>query len=1120
MNPQRLSIPNKNAVPSRLIAEVLDQIDPEYDDLIAKVLRYKVFSRVQGHCLEAIFNNWDNILINAPTGSGKTHIFEVALLYHYLAYEYKDKFKCILIVPIKSLCSEVSTTWHRIFGPLKTLELNSDFIQDKDEELQHIVEANILIMTPEKFSNIMKRPAELDSILTHLRLIVVDEMHILDDMDRGPALESAITRLKMIQAMNTYKLAEKSIRLLCASATFNNGQEICKWLGVPKDNFLQFSEDFRPVQLTNYVFGYPNAQSAYHFDMTLNFKLNDIIGKFSYGKNCLIFCPTQKSAQKTAEDIIRNGEQRQFIKSELHLQELSRSCTAIKDQALKNCLISGVGFHSAGLDQQSRREVEKLFRENNLQVLCTTSTLAQGVNLPAYLVIVKGTKTYRGNTKGFEEYKYQDIIQMVGRAGRPQFDTSGVCVIMTDYEMVPHYEQIKNHNIEINSHYLKNIRDDIGAEIALGSVSTVDCAVTFVQKSFFFVRYTCGKQKLELLKTVSTENMPSNIGAFIRAYVQKCLDELVQLNLANKEGDLYTSTQALKEICKQCVAIDALEDVIRKPADILMTKESLLTMLSLSNEFSRITSKVNERKELNELNKFVSIQLKKSACTYDRKALVLVQAYIQRLKIVNWDLKLQANEIANTSTRILKCYFKIYIDKKSIHCVMLVYDMLLAVKRKVLNSDYMLVLKQITGIDDIIAKELITKHQIRSLSQLRITDPAIFSSLSKRPSNINSLLQCLPDLNLIARMSKKGQKTSIRIFIKELSPHCSCIHHLIYNLFLCTSSTVIMHRYINLRSLASRNPTSSSSHPQTLSTNPQPQTPSPPHIHSHHTSTRQSVDYFIAEAYVTSFPVRLILLSDFYVGCNYEIVITGNDVQNVTVCIDWLSQFKMMKTGATGGFGFSTNGGPAMTTRITEYFGNAAQKALPASERKEIALKKEEKKVKVAQNMLLTSIKKLDRQRSDLKTTAGRCMSTAPGTEIREKPSEEYLDFNQELEELVAEYNYEQKNSLKRSTQQLKAEICREIGNGYDIENRLLQKAKPKKQKLSKKPLPQESKKATTDYLLEALIKGRPDLEDSLRAPINALCSENQHIGKSFMLPIPKAAKSTCSFSRFNLNFD
>lgn len=74
-----------------------------------------------------------------------------------------------------------------------------------------------------------------------------------------------------------------------------------------------------------------------------------------------------------------------------------------------------------------------------MQVLCTTSTLAVGVNLPARLVVIKGTRRWsnEGGTKGYQEYDRSSCLQMMGRAGRPQFDTHGIAVIMTQAQASP-----------------------------------------------------------------------------------------------------------------------------------------------------------------------------------------------------------------------------------------------------------------------------------------------------------------------------------------------------------------------------------------------------------------------------------------------------------------------------------------------------------------------------------------------------------------------------------------------------------------------------------------------------------------------------------------------------------
>ena len=89
-------------------------------------------------------------------------------------------------------------------------------------------------------------------------------------------------------------------------------------------------------------------------------------------------------------------------------------------------------MHHAGLTQEDRSICEDLFLEEKIQVLVATSTLAWGVNMPARLVIIKGTEYFDPKTKKYTDMPVTDILQMIGRAGRPQFDDRGVACVFVE----------------------------------------------------------------------------------------------------------------------------------------------------------------------------------------------------------------------------------------------------------------------------------------------------------------------------------------------------------------------------------------------------------------------------------------------------------------------------------------------------------------------------------------------------------------------------------------------------------------------------------------------------------------------------------------------------------------
>ena len=121
-------------------------------------------------------------------------------------------------------------------------------------------------------------------------------------------------------------------------------------------------------------------------------------------------------------------------------------------------------------------------------MICTTSTLAQGVNLPARLVVIKSTACYRGAGIGYSDYTPLEIEQMMGRAGRPQYDTKGVVAIMTHREKVDKYRDGLMLKEDLESHFGKKLAEHLNAEVALGSIRDLASAVEYVKSTFYFVR--------------------------------------------------------------------------------------------------------------------------------------------------------------------------------------------------------------------------------------------------------------------------------------------------------------------------------------------------------------------------------------------------------------------------------------------------------------------------------------------------------------------------------------------------------------------------------------------------------------------------------------------------------
>ena len=145
-------------------------------------------------------------------------------------------------------------------------------------------------------------------------------------------------------------------------------------------------------------------------------------------------------------------------------------------------------MHHAGLMVQDRKIVEHMFKNGQIQVLVATSTLAWGVNFPAHLVIVKGTEFFNPKIMKYEDFPVTDLLQMIGRAGRPQFDTEAVAVVFCEETKKNFYKKYLNDPFPIESSLEEQLSEHLNAEIASGSILNVQNCIDYMTWTYYFRR--------------------------------------------------------------------------------------------------------------------------------------------------------------------------------------------------------------------------------------------------------------------------------------------------------------------------------------------------------------------------------------------------------------------------------------------------------------------------------------------------------------------------------------------------------------------------------------------------------------------------------------------------------
>ncbi|MBI2135234.1 hypothetical protein HYU09_04540 [Candidatus Woesearchaeota archaeon] len=226
---------------------------------------------------------------------------------------------------------------------------------------------------------------------------------------------------------------------------------------------------------------------------TGNAALDLAIDTIKIGKQALVFVNTKRSAEKTAEDIsakIKTDDEKLRELSEKALKALSRPTKQC--ERLARCVKKGIAFHHAGLVAKQRELIEDNFRNGSIKIICSTPTLAFGLDLPAFRAIIKDLKRY--GSHGLTYIPVLEYLQMAGRAGRPKFDNEGqaICVAISENDKKNlHEKYVLGEPEEIYSKLAVEpvLRTYLLSLIAANFVNTKKQIIDFFGKTFWAYQF-------------------------------------------------------------------------------------------------------------------------------------------------------------------------------------------------------------------------------------------------------------------------------------------------------------------------------------------------------------------------------------------------------------------------------------------------------------------------------------------------------------------------------------------------------------------------------------------------------------------------------------------------------
>ena len=359
---------------------VTDVLPPKY----THVFPFARFNRVQSAVVRQVLDSDRNLVVAAPTGSGKTAFHELAII--RLLINGGNTAKTVFIAPNKALCQQRKLEWERTFGTmgLQVLEVTGD----SENSLQMVAQAQIILTTPEKWDALTRTWRRHLFLFGNIRLILVDEVHHLGE-DRGATLETVVVRMRILSEVHAARLsqmedkpttpAKDRVRIVALSATLPNLGDIGEWLQCDAQHCHFFDDGFRPVPLTMHTLSYGSASNLFLFERSLDERVPDVVKTYSDNKQTLVFCSSKKGTETLAKLLMfRLGTKRPPPGHKPTTPFQPKNNMVIQDAALRDMVARGYAYHHAGLPPDDRAAVEESFLSGRIQVILSYRCVSDG----------------------------------------------------------------------------------------------------------------------------------------------------------------------------------------------------------------------------------------------------------------------------------------------------------------------------------------------------------------------------------------------------------------------------------------------------------------------------------------------------------------------------------------------------------------------------------------------------------------------------------------------------------------------------------------------------------------------------------------------------------------------
>lgn len=485
----------------------------------------------QAMAIEAGVTEGESVVASVPTASGKTLIAELAML-----ASIERGGKALYIVPLRALASEKHREFEQYEEHGVSIGVSTGNYESDGEWL---ASSDIIVATSEKVDSLVRNDAPW---IDDLSCVVADEVHLVDDSNRGPTLEVTLAKLRR---------HNQNLQTVALSATVGNADEVADWLDAEL-----VDSDWRPIDLRTGV----HYGQALHFDsgerQELPVRSNEkstaaiVRDTLDDGGSTLVFVNSRRNAEGAAKRLasvtsghLTGDEEEQLAAVADEIRDVSDTETS---EDLARAVERGAAFHHAGLARAHRTLVEDAFRDRLIKLVSATPTLAAGVNTPSRRVIVRDWRRYDSSVGGMAPLSVLEVHQMFGRAGRPGLDPYGEALLLANSndeldELFERYVWAEPEDIHSKLATEPALRTHILATVASGVADSHERLLNFLDQTLYATQ-TDEPERLE--------RVTDDVIAYLVAneFLERDDGNLVATSLGHTVSRLYLDPMSAAEI--------------------------------------------------------------------------------------------------------------------------------------------------------------------------------------------------------------------------------------------------------------------------------------------------------------------------------------------------------------------------------------------------------------------------------------------------------------------------------------------------------------------------------------------------------------------------------------------